>query len=145
MKNELIEVYRHDGAGYNPYLITSLWQVAQLNHSQENAFYGICRMDVHHHTDESFVLLKGTVVLIAASIAGEEVEFAPELMQYGRTYNIPENCWHNLMMSEDAEVLVVENAHTHEADFEFHYLSDEQIDTLNGMVRTLLEQEENAR
>lgn len=136
---KMVDSYRHDGEGYNPYLIAQGWQVAQLNHSEENRFYNINRMDVHHHTDEAFIMLNGTVVLIAARIVGEDVEFEPVLLKPGITYNIPAECWHNLMMSEDAAVLIVESANTHLGDFEYYNLTETQIDRLNSQVRQIIE------
>lgn len=135
---ELIDLYYHEGSGYNPYLITQSWQIAQLNYSEENKFFNIYRMDVHHQTDEAFILTKGTVVLIAAHIEGENILFEPEVLIKGKTYNIPAGCWHNLMMSEDAEVIIVENTNTHLMDFEFYDLSSIQKENLDQRVRELL-------
>lgn len=135
---KLIDCYNYVGNGYNPYLIVQGWQIAQLNYSEENKFYSIHKMDVHHQTDEAFILQKGTVVLIAARIEKNNITFELELLIKGKTYNIPAKCWHNLMMSEEAEVIIVENANTHLSDFEFYALSPVQKNSLNQQVYELL-------
>lgn len=134
-----VELYSHEGVGYNPFLITTRWQVAQLNFQESNSFYGIHRMDIHHFTDEVFILTKGEIVLITASITdGKEIEFDLQLMKPNITYNVPAKCWHNLMMSEDAQVIIVENDNTHLWDFEFYDLSSEQKAALDEQVKRLL-------
>jgi len=135
--NELIEVYSHRGEGYNPYLIGDLWQVAQLNFLPEHAVDAIHKLDVHYETDETFLLLDGRAVLIAASIADDLVEYELIDMQPKVLYNIPRNCWHNIAMSEDAEVLITENARTHEGDYEFYFLSEAQKEELCRRITSI--------
>ena len=67
-KNNLIEEYRHSKEGYNPYLIGPKWQVAQLNYMPELAPDAIKKVDIHHQTDETFLLMAGQAVLIGAEI-----------------------------------------------------------------------------
>ncbi len=135
---KLIDCYSYEGNGYNPYLIAQGWQIAQLNYSEENKFYSIHKMDVHHQTDEAFILQKGTVILIAAHIEEDNITFELELLTKAKTYNIPAECWHNLMMSEDAEVIIVETANTHLSDFEYYALSPAQKNKLDQKVCELL-------
>lgn len=135
---KLIESYHSNVNGYTPFLITEKWQIAQLNYNDVNRFFNVHRLDVHHYTDESFILIKGTVVLIAAQIDVNGITFDLSLLETGVVYNIPTNCWHNLMMSEDAEVIIVENASTHLSDFEYYNLDKLQEQQLNAEVKSLL-------
>ena len=138
-EKQLIERYEYTGQGYNPYLIVPHWQIAQLNYEEATGFYNLFKMDIHHHTDEVFILKKGLAVLIAACFQKEEIVFEPLIIQPGVVYNIPVNCWHNIMLEKDAEVFIVENAHTHEWDFEFYQLTAEEKEKMDKSVRYLLE------
>jgi len=122
----MIEEYAYDGQGYNPYLIKDGWQVAQLNYTQKQGFDDIEKIDIHFKTDEAFFLIKGEALLIAADKVGDEVSFYMKKMEKNVVYNIPKMTWHNIAMSEDAQVIIVENAETHLSDFDFYYLNAEQ-------------------
>jgi len=137
MNKKLIEAYRHAGEGYNPYLIGPLWQVAQLNFQADLAPDAIQKMDVHHRTDETFLLMAGQAVLIAADIQKDTISYELIHMRPRVLYNIPRGCWHNIALSTDAEILITEDANTHLGDFEYHYLSQEEQKELHKQIKSL--------
>ena len=129
-----IEEYRHTARGYNPILIGSRWQVAQLNFEPELAPGSIHKIDVHHHTDETFLLMAGQAVLIAAEMNPEGIAFEVRKMKPKVVYNIPKGSWHNIALSADAEVLITEDANTHLGDYAFHYLSAREKAELKALI-----------
>lgn len=134
---DLLERYEILEEGYHPFLIKDGWQVAQLNYNEDQNILNINKLDVHHQTDEVFVLMKGAVVLITANIHNGDVEFKTELMKPGIIYNIPKFTWHNIAMEVGSEVLIVERADTHKFDFDFYYLTDEYRRSLSEEVNKL--------
>ena len=133
----LIEEYRHSKEGYNPFLIGPKWQVAQLNYMSELAPGAIKKIDVHHNTDETFLLMAGQAVLIAAEIRQNRIRFEVSGMKPKVLYNIPRGCWHNIALSRDAEVLITEDANTHLGDYEFHYLNEEEQKELYELIKSV--------
>ena len=123
---QLIERYTHDAEGYTPFLIRPRWQVAILNYAPAEALGAIDKLDVHHLTDEVFVLLDGHSVLIAATVSDNIVSYQTADMQPGVVYNIPCGVWHKIAMHPGSKVLIVENPETHVGDFEFYELSAQQ-------------------
>ena len=67
-------------------------------------FSRVDELERHLKTDEIFVLLEGKATLYTDK---EEVE-----MVVGSVYNVPVGVWHHIVVSEDASVLIVENADT---------------------------------
>ncbi|GAB3656544.1 hypothetical protein GCM10028791_28450 [Echinicola sediminis] len=132
--NNLLERYSYSGAGYHPFLIRPGWQIAKLNFMPEQGISSITKIDVHFETDEAFILLNGTAVLIVASMDNGVIEFSCEKMKSGVTYNIPKNVWHNIAMKEDAEVIIVEKDRTHVSDFEYHDLNGEDQKRLKDLI-----------
>lgn len=65
---KIIDAYDYGGTGYAPFLIGDKWQVAFLNYAPEEALESIVKLDVHHYTDEVFVLLDGRAALIGAQV-----------------------------------------------------------------------------
>lgn len=122
----LIETYYTSQDGYHPFFIQDHWQVAQLNYLAEHSYDAIARLDLHEHTDEIFVLTKGSAVLIAALIENDNIQFECLPMKIGVTYNIRRMVWHNIAMKEDAQMIIVEKSNTHLNDFIYHPLNDEQ-------------------
>ena len=137
LNRKLIEEYRHSDQGYNPYLIGPKWQVAQLNYMPDLAPMAIKKVDVHHYTDETFLLMNGQAVLIAAEIKQDSLGFEVINMKPRVLYNIPKGCWHNIALSTDAEVLITEDANTHLGDYEYHYLGVEQQKELHELIESV--------
>ncbi len=131
----MIESYKIKENGYHPFLIREGWQVAQLNYMQEQHIDNIKKLDVHHLTDEVFILLNGKAALISAQIDGDKVKFEVELMKPNITYNIPVDTWHNIAMEEGCEVLIVEKSNTHLGDFEFYPLDKERKQEMDALVK----------
>lgn len=140
VKMKLIEQYQISDNGYHPFLIRDGWQVAQLNYMPEQEIGNIEKLDIHHLTDEVFILLKGIAVLIGAKINGNEVIFEVELLKPNITYNIPLGTWHNIAMRKDCEIIIVEKSNTHEGDFEFFQLSQEKKKEMETLVRNAFDQ-----
>lgn len=136
---KLIEEYRHSKEGYNPYLVGPKWQVAQLNYIADLAPNAINKIDVHHNTDETFLLMAGQAVLIAAAIQPSRILFEVINMKPKVLYNIPKGCWHNIALSTDAEVSITEDANTHLGDYEFHYLNDQEQEELHKLIQSVWE------
>ena len=134
MKDKYIETYSHDSQGYNPCLIAGKWQAAFLNYAREEALESITKLDIHHLTDEAFVLLKGEVTIIAAAILNGKVDFETIRMVPGIIYNIPRETWHKVAMEEGSSLLIVEDSYTHVSDFEFYDLSEEDKKNLADAV-----------
>ncbi len=128
MKN--IEQYTTKENGYHPFLIRDGWQVAQLNYIDTQKIENIDKLDIHNHTDEVFILLKGKAVLIVATLNQNTPEFEIELMKPNITYNIPQKTWHNIAMEEGSEVIIIEKSNTHLSDFEFYYLTEDKRNEL---------------
>jgi len=134
---KLIETYKHDREGYDPSLIRDGWQAAFLNYADAESLEQIVKLDIHHETDEAFVLLEGHSVLIAAAIKDAVIDYDLIDMKPGIIYNIPKETWHKIAMQKGSKVFIVERANTHLGDFEFYDLSNEQMKDLQNQVNKL--------
>ncbi len=101
-----IEIFTYEGEGYRPVHDFGAWRVALLNHGERFDIRTMKDLECHYQTDEIFVLLCGQGELIV----GEEMRRVP--MEYGKVYNLPAGVYHGISVSEDARVLIVENADT---------------------------------
>jgi hypothetical protein len=129
-----IEEYLYKGEGYNPFIIRDGWQVAQLNYTDAQGLKAIGQMEVHSLTDEVFILMKGTAILILAEPGEEGFVFECRRMFGGITYNIPVNTWHNIAMDEIAQVIIVEKSNTHLGDVSYKALTVEEKGRLDSQI-----------
>ncbi|KAA3632488.1 MAG: hypothetical protein DWQ02_14700 [Bacteroidetes bacterium] len=127
-----MESYELNEPGFFPFLIRDGWQVAKLNYIAEQHINNIQKIEVHQQTDEVFVLLKGSAVLIIADLQNEKPLFKIKSMQPLSVYNIPKGTWHNIAMEEGSEVLIVEKSNTHLHDVDYFELAPKDITNLKG-------------
>lgn len=116
MLSNLIEIKGFEGQGYRPLVASGSWRVAALRYLDEIAPERIDSMERHIATDEVFVLVRGIGMLVLGgngnSVTG--IEFV--VMKPGEVYNIKKNAWHNIILSDDAHVIVIENDDTNEGN-----------------------------
>ncbi|WP_316801846.1 hypothetical protein [Pedobacter nototheniae] len=139
----LIETYTYEGEGYNPFLIRDNWQVAKLNYMPAQGLADIIKIDQHTQTDEVFILLKGTAVLIGAERNEKSFSFHSVKMIPGVTYNIKAQTWHNIAMDTDAELIIVEKSNTHLNDCIYEHLNEKEKMELYNNIRTTLNEDQS--
>ncbi len=101
----MIEIYDYTGDDFKAVMQYEGWKIGLLRHSER--FSRLGGFERHMLTDEVFVLLSGSATLYTKE---EALETYP--MEKNKVYNIPKTVWHHIVVSEDATVLVVENANT---------------------------------
>lgn len=134
----MIEQYKYEGEGYYPFLIRDNWQVAQLNYVPAQGAANIQLIEKHAQTDEVFILIAGRALLITSGKEGDTFTFQMNLMENGIVYNIPQGVWHNIVLEEDTQIIIAENANTHLNDCEYYYLNDNQKQQLNIQIAEAL-------
>ena len=110
-ENKDIEIFEHDGEGYERTMHFEEWRVAFMNYADNFAKMG--KYERHMLTDEVFVLLCGKATLI---VGDEKKEYK---MEQNKIYNIKKGIWHATVMSPDAKLLIVENHNTSKDNSEF--------------------------
>jgi len=106
-----LEIFSYEGNGYNATMNFETWRVAFLNFAER--FDVIDKLERHLLTDEVFVLLEGK----AALFIGEEA--TPVHMEPGKIYNVKQGVWHNVKVTQDAKLLIVENHNTGKDNSEY--------------------------
>ncbi|MBQ3356201.1 MAG: cupin [Oscillospiraceae bacterium] len=112
---EGLDILDYTGDGYQPVHDFASWRVAYLNCQESNTAEGMRYIERHNETDEIFVLLNGEATLLI----GEER--APVVMEKFKTYNVKQGVWHNVIVSRDVKILIVENSNTSEENSDYLY------------------------
>lgn len=134
-----IETFQTLEDGYWLCVQTPKWQVAVLNFSEEQSIEIVNKVEVHHNTDEVFLLKNGMAALIAVDIEeGKAHNWQCVAMQNGVVYNVLRDVWHTIVMSEDTTVFITENSGTHKHDVAYYSLSLEEQATLRQLATNTL-------
>ena len=110
-----LEIFEHNGVGYDPTMNFESWRVAIANFGEHFDKDRYNYLERHMLTDEVFVLLSGQATLIIGK------EFSKIPLETGKIYNVKKGAWHAMLMEEDAKVLIVENHNTARENSEYYY------------------------
>ncbi len=123
MDESLLEINQYQGEGYQPLITFGSWRVAILRWEQSLLPEKIEFMERHTQTDEVFVLLEGQAILILGGRQGTVERVYPQVMESGKLYNVKQNVWHTVILSQDVSILIVEESDTGQENTEFCHLS----------------------
>ena len=115
---EGLEIFEHNGAGYNAVMNFESWRVAIANYADKLDEQRFNYVERHMLTDEVFVLLSGEATLVIGK------DLTRVKMECGKVYNVKLGVWHALNMTKDAKVLIVENHNTCRDNSEYYYFKD---------------------
>lgn len=116
-----LDILEYSGDGYSRVVSGSKWTIASLNYAPRFDERNIVDLERHNLTDETFVLLSGSATLIVGEDA-ERVRMEPM-----KIYNVRAGAWHNIFVSPDARVIVVENADTSKDNTEYLDLKTRKV------------------
>ncbi|WP_099467009.1 cupin domain-containing protein [Konateibacter massiliensis] len=127
MKKEHIDVVEMPKEGYQPLVDFETWRVAVLKYCEDVRLENIKTMQRHMETDEVFVLLKGNCTLITGE-SGDDIGKIDQIkLEPHKLYNVKKGVWHNHVMDEEGEVLIVENQNTCDDNSPILPLSEQKI------------------
>ena len=78
------DVYENNGEGILCVYKNEKWLVSIKNWKPDNDIDGIAHLEIHHSTDEQFILAAGKAILITAAKADDGFEIELTLMEQGK-------------------------------------------------------------
>ena len=109
----MIEIKNGNLNGYNRVIEYDKWLVANLSACQDTKLEAITSFQKHFETDEVFILLKGKACLIVLEGDKFDVNKLHFInMEPNKFYNIKKGFYHQHVLSDDANLCIVENSNT---------------------------------
>ncbi|MGN0368251.1 MAG: hypothetical protein ACI4EK_05655 [Wujia sp.] len=130
-----IEIIDFQPEGYKPLVDYETWRVAVLRFCDDLLIENVKTMQKHLYTDEVFVLLEGSCTLFLAGEGDTPGTIEAVQMEKHKIYNIKKGVWHNHIMDEQGEVLIVENQNTCDDNSPILQLTQEQLAELGNLVK----------
>lgn len=112
MNKKILDIIDFPEEDYEPLVDYGAWRVAVLRACVNTRPEMIATMQKHLCTDEVFCLLDGHCTLLLSGNAESPNEVDMIEMMPHKLYNIKKGTWHNHVMDEHGEVLIIENRDT---------------------------------
>ena len=135
-----VETFAYEGAGIENVYQNDKWLVAIKNWRKANDVENISRLEVHFKTDEQFILLAGSAVLIYAENLDGRSAIHVKKLKAGKVFQVPQGLWFNNVLSRDAKLVYIEDSDTKAAPDNSIYrdLTQAQIAAVQEQVRAIL-------
>ena len=136
--SDLIE-YEHEGKECQRVYEKKEWMIGIKNYKPENDISNIDCLERHNETDELFVLLRGTCILLYAleDLINDSLELKAISMELDKVYNIPKGLWHNTITQQETKLILIEAASTSQQNSNVIPLSYDQIARAKELISAL--------
>lgn len=122
-----IQKYEYEGEGLTRVFENEKWMVGIKNWKPANDIANTNCLERHNKTDELFVLLAGSCVLLYANEVNGELVIESVKMEPMKVYNIPATLWHNTVTQKDTKMILVEDSSTSMENSDILNLTEAQI------------------
>lgn len=133
------DVYENNAEGILCVYKNDKWLVSIKNWKPDNDLSGIAHLEVHHSTDEQFILSAGKAILITAERengAFRDIVLTP--MEPGKVYNVPKECWFYSITQKNTKMMYVQDSNCSMENSDFADLSPEDIAYIRDAAGQLL-------
>ena len=131
-------VYENNGEGILCVYKNEKWLVSIKNWKPDNDIAGISHLEIHHTTDEQFILSAGKAILITAEREnGRFTHLELTLMEQGKVYNVPAECWFYSITQKDTKMMYIQASDCSMENSDFADLSSEDVAVLQEKARAL--------
>lgn len=134
------DVYENNGEGILCVYKNEKWLVSIKNWKPDNDIDGIAHLEIHHSTDEQFILAAGKAILITAEKADDGFKMELTLMEQGKVYNVPAECWFYSITQRDTKMMYVQDSNCSMENSDFCDLSMDEIAYIQTNARRLFAQ-----
>jgi ureidoglycolate hydrolase len=125
MAEDILAIRQFEGEGYKPLIDFKSWRVAILRWAPFMVVERLNSMERHTQTDEVFVLLHGQASIVLGGNQAKIDGVYVQEMEARKLYNVKQNAWHAVVMSQDGVILIIEESNTGEGNTEFCRLTEE--------------------
>lgn len=121
------EIYSYEGEGIQCVYDNKNWVMCIKNWKPNNDIEHIRYLEVHHATDEQFILLAGKAILLAASRENDAFQIDVIPMEPYKIYNIPQGTWFNTITQKDTKLAYVQDAGTTAENSEYCDMTEDEL------------------
>lgn len=133
------DIYENNGEGILCVYKNEKWLISIKNWKPDNDIAGIAHLEVHHSTDEQFILAAGKAILITAERENDAFKnICLTLMEQGKVYNVPAECWFYSITQKDTKMMYVQDSNCSMENSSFADLAANDVAYIQEAARKLL-------
>jgi hypothetical protein len=133
-----IYLKQHDGEGLARVYENNAWMVGLKNYKPANDAALFTEIERHRQSDELFLLLAGSCVLLSAFEEKGSLRFEAHAMKTGALYVIPSSLWHTTITKPGSKLALVEDPGTGAANSDVRSLSAVQREAARKAIAEAL-------
>ena len=133
------DIFSYEGEGIQCVYDNGNWVMCIKNWKPNNDIENIRYLEVHHATDEQFVLLKGKAILLAATRENEQFRIDVIPMEPMKVYNIPQGTWFNTITQKDTKLVYVQDAGTTAENSEYCDMTEVELSMVREKAKKALQ------
>ena len=118
------DVFEYEGEGIQCVYDNKKWVVCIKNWKPNNDIEKIQYLEVHHATDEQFILVQGKAVLLTAS---------------NKVYNVLQGTWFNTITQKDTKLIYVQDAGTTTENSEYCDMTEVELSMVREKAKKALQ------
>jgi hypothetical protein len=118
----------HDGEGLKRVYENGAWMVGLKNYKPANDALLFTEVERHVQTDELFLLLAGSCVLLSLFEENGALRFEAQAMKIGALSVIPRGLWHTTVTKPGTRLALIEDPETGAANSSVRVLSSAELE-----------------
>ncbi|MCZ0703023.1 mannose-6-phosphate isomerase-like protein (cupin superfamily) [Natronobacillus azotifigens] len=133
-----VQIFENTREGISCVYKNKEWLVSIKNWKPDNDISGVKHLEVHHETDEQFILVNGKAILISADLKDlrfENIELTE--MKIGKVYNVPKEKWFYSITQKNTKMIYIQHAETSLTNSEFYDLTSLQISEIQEEAKRI--------
>jgi hypothetical protein len=125
---------QHDGEGLARVYENKAWMVGLKNYKPANDAALFTEIERHRQSDELFLLLAGSCVLLSAFEENGALRFEAQSMKTGALYVIPSPLWHTTITTPGARLALIEDPGTGATNSDVRALSAGELEAARKAI-----------
>ena len=121
-----LDIFAYTEPGIATAYLNEKWTVCIKNFRPKNSIENIARLEIHHETDQQYLLLCGNCSLAVAEPKDGILDVQVVRMEMGKVYNIRRGTWFNTICEPGAKMLYIQDANTTMENSELRKLTPEE-------------------
>lgn len=133
------EIFENNAEGIKQVYRNNEWSVSIKNWKPDNDIAGVAKLEIHHTTDEQFILVAGKALLITADEADggfTNIELTP--MEIGKVAHVGMGQWFYSITQRDSKIVYIQRSDCSMENSEIKYMTPEQVKAVQAEAARLL-------
>ena len=133
------EIFENNAEGIKQVYRNNEWSVSIKNWKPDNDIDGVEKLEIHHTTDEQFILVAGKALLITADEADgafTNIELTP--MEIGKVAHVGMGQWFYSITQKDSKIVYIQRSDCSMENSEIKYMTPEQVKAVQAEAARLL-------